>query len=177
MSKGDKPLNHWAQGFATLRGAPTRQAYAPGIASPLAPSAFTLVELLLVIVIIGVLASIAIPQYQKAVDQAYVARAIGDVEAIGTELSSLDSLPASLAAVNRAGYKDPWDRPYVYVKLGGKGNGNARKDHFLVPLNTDFDLYSVGKDGGSSGPLTAQASADDIIRANNGGFIGLGAQY
>ena len=141
-------------------------------------SAFTLVELLLVIVIIGVLATIAIPQYQKAVDQAYVARAIGDVEAIGTELSSLDSLPTSLAAINRAGYKDPWDSPYVYVKLDGlKGNGDARKDHFLVPLNTDFDLYSVGKDGGSSTPLTAGASADDVVRANNGGFIGLGSQY
>jgi len=129
-------------------------------------------------VIIGVLASIAIPQYQRALDLARVAKAVGDIEAIGSELSSLDSLPTSLAAVNRVGYTDPWDRPYVYVKLeGSKGNGQARKDHFLVPLNSDFDLYSVGKDGASSPPLTAKASADDIVRANNGGYFGLGAQY
>lgn len=120
----------------------------------------------------------AIPQYAKAVDLARVARAIGDIEAIALELSSLDSLPTSLAAVNRAAYLDPWGRPYVYLKLEGvKGNGNARKDHFLVPLNSDFDLYSVGKDGLSSPPLTAKASADDVIRANNGGYIGLAERY
>jgi general secretion pathway protein G len=129
-------------------------------------------------VIIGVLASMALPQYQKALDLARVAKAIGDISAISLELSSLDSLPTSLAAVNRATYNDPWDRPYVYLKLeGSKSNGKARKDHFLVPLNSDFDLYSVGKDGASSPPLTAKASADDVIRANNGGFIGLAARY
>jgi general secretion pathway protein G len=120
----------------------------------------------------------ALPQYQKALDLARVAKAIGDIEAISLEVSSLDSLPTSLAAVNRASYNDPWNRPYVYVKLEGlKGNGKARKDHFLVPLNSDFDLYSTGKDGLSSAPLTAKASADDIVRANNGGFIGLAARY
>jgi general secretion pathway protein G len=35
----------------------------------------------------------------------------------------------------------------------------------------------MGKDGISSAPLTAKASADDVIRANNGGFIGLAARY
>jgi hypothetical protein len=129
-------------------------------------------------VIIGVLASMALPQYQKALDLARVAKAIGDISAISLELSSLDSLPTSLAAVNRATYNDPWDRPYVYLKLeGSKSNGKARKDHFLVPLNSDFDLYSVGKDGASSPALTAKASADDVIRANNGGFIGLAERY
>jgi general secretion pathway protein G len=129
-------------------------------------------------VIIGVLASMALPQYQKALDLARVAKAIGDISAISLELSSLDSLPTSLAAVNRATYNDPWDRPYVYLKLeGSKSNGKARKDHFLVPLNSDFDLYSVGKDGASSPALTAKASADDVIRANNGGFVGLAERY
>ena len=141
-------------------------------------AAFTLIELLLVVVIIGVLASMGVPQYQKALDMARVAKAIGDIEAIQVELSSIDALPASLAAVSRDTYKDPWDRPYVYLKLEGlKGKGAARKDHFLVPLNSDYDLYSMGKDGASAAPLTAKASADDVIRANNGGFIGLAARY
>jgi len=42
----------------------------------------------------------------------------------------------------------------------------------LNPLNTDFDLYSMGSDGDSKGPLSAKASRDDIVRANNGDFIG-----
>ena len=137
-----------------------------------------MIELLLVVAIVGVLATLSLPKLQRAIELARVAKATGDIEAIQAEIASLDSLPTSLAAVNRATYLDPWNRPYVYVKLEGtKGKGSARKDHFLVPLNSDYDLYSVGKDGASSGPLTAKASADDVIRANNGGFIGLAARY
>ncbi len=55
--------------------------------------------------------------------------------------------------------------------------GEARKDYFLVPLNTDYDLYSVGKDGNSRPPLSAPDSADDVIRANDGAYIGLAANY
>lgn len=54
---------------------------------------------------------------------------------------------------------------------------NARKDHALHPLNTDFDLYSCGKDGETAKPLTAQKSRDDIIRANDGQYIGLASNY
>ncbi len=52
-----------------------------------------------------------------------------------------------------------------------------RKDRFLVPINTDFDLYSMGRDGKSTPPLTAAASRDDIIRANGGAYIGPAKGY
>jgi general secretion pathway protein G len=52
-----------------------------------------------------------------------------------------------------------------------------RKDRSLHPLNTDFDLYSLGADGRSVAPLTAKQSHDDIIRANNGGYYGYGEDY
>lgn len=55
--------------------------------------------------------------------------------------------------------------------------GKKRKDKSLHPLNTDYDLYSMGPDGRSVSPLTAKASRDDIIRANNGGFIGVAEDY
>jgi general secretion pathway protein G len=58
-----------------------------------------------------------------------------------------------------------------------KGNGKKRKDRNLVPLNSDYDLYSQGPDGNSVSPLTAAASQDDIIRANNGGFVGKAEDY
>jgi general secretion pathway protein G len=38
-------------------------------------------------------------------------------------------------------------------------------------------LYSMGKDEKSRPPLTAQMSRDDIVRANDGNFIGMAAEY
>ena len=47
----------------------------------------------------------------------------------------------------------------------------------VVPINSDFDLYSMGEDGKSKSPLTAKPSHDDIVRANDGAFIGLATDY
>jgi general secretion pathway protein G len=55
--------------------------------------------------------------------------------------------------------------------------GLQRKDLALVPINTDFDLYSKGRDGATQPPLTAASSRDDIVRANDGQFIGLASGY
>lgn len=67
---------------------------------------------------------------------------------------------------------------------GGDGGGGgapaiakARKDRFLVPINSDYDLYSVGPDGQSRPPLNAAASRDDIIRAADGAFYGLAEKF
>ena len=76
------------------------------------------------------------------------------------------------------GMLDPWKGTYQYTRLdNAKGKGSARKDKNLVPINTDYDLWSNGKDGKSVAPLTAQASRDDIVRANNGRFVGPAADY
>ena len=131
--------------------------------------------------IIGILTGLGIPKLNEAVEQAKIARAIGDLRAMAVELNSADPLPETLAGIGRAGRLDPWGRPYVYYKFPpSKGNAppkGARKDRFLVPINSAFDLYSVGKDGGSAAPLTAKASHDDIVVANDGGFIGLAKKY
>jgi general secretion pathway protein G len=73
---------------------------------------------------------------------------------------------------------DPWGNPYQYLNhYTMKGNGQARKDRFLKPLNSDYDLYSMGKDGQSSPPLQAKPSLDDVIRASNGSYVGLASNF
>ncbi|MEE9392158.1 MAG: hypothetical protein V3W41_06610 [Planctomycetota bacterium] len=60
---------------------------------------------------------------------------------------------------------------------GSRINPKAKRDRNLWPLNTDYDLYSLGRDGKSSRLLSSPESQDDIIRANNGQFIGLASEY
>ena len=66
---------------------------------------------------------------------------------------------------------------------GGSGSGapqssvSPRKDRFGVVLNTDFDLYSMGKDRLSSDSLSTPNSHDDILRANDGAFVGLASNF
>ena len=145
----------------------------------------TLIELILVIAIIGTLTAIAVPVYTGYVTNARNQAAIADIRTISLVIERYRadrndvSLPNTLADINFANYLDPWGRPYQYLNIQalGGGCGPCRKDQFIVPINTDYDLYSMGKDGQSTSPLTAKVSKDDIVRANNGEYIGLAYGY
>ncbi|MBT8067726.1 MAG: prepilin-type N-terminal cleavage/methylation domain-containing protein [Gammaproteobacteria bacterium] len=145
---------------------------------------FGLIELLVVLVIAGLLLTLAVPAYNGYTERARVARAIGEIGAISLaidryRLHNDDQLPMALNQLQYDVTNDPWGRPYVYLNIpaAGLGAGGLRKDGKLNPLNTDFDLFSVGRDGASAGPLSAKKSKDDVVRANNGAFIGLGSDY
>jgi len=139
---------------------------------------FTIVEMLAVVTIIGALSAMALPKTREMVERARVARAIGDIHAMSVDLDAQDSLPDDLTFFGPVRL-DPWGNPYQYNKFpeGKQVPQGARRDRFLVPINSTYDLYSAGKDGDSSPPLTAKASKDDVIRANDGGYIGLASKY
>ncbi len=146
---------------------------------------FTLIELIIVVAILSTLMGIAIPLFTSYVDRAKVARAIAEIKSIGTEIIIFETehvrFPNSLAEIGLGGLKDPYGNPYQYMRAPSENKGpekaKMRKDRNLHPVNTDFDLYSMGKDGESAAPFTAKASQDDIVRANNGGFFGLVSAY
>ena len=144
----------------------------------------TLVELALVRGIIGILAAIAIPSYLGYSKKVQLQRVVADIRLIETTLTEFyfewKCYPPSLAAVGQDRVLDPWGSPYQYLQIqcGPPQNmAHARKDRSLHPLNSTFDLYSMGPDGRSVAPLTARASQDDIIRANDGKYIGLASDY
>lgn len=145
---------------------------------------FGLIELMITLVILSLLMSIAVPAYDQFVDKAKIARAIGDIGTISIEIGKFqlrnnNALPATLDELPVEIPLDPWGMPYSYFNIAaaGAGVGDFRKDKNLSPLNTDFDLYSCGEDKDSAGPLSAKASRDDIVRANNGAYVGLGEDY
>jgi general secretion pathway protein G len=162
---------------------------------------FTLVELIMIMAIMGTISGIAVPFYSSYIDKARIFRTISEIRLLEKEIAvykeTFDALPLTLNDIGRGSLKDPWGNPYQYLnfttiekgkdegeeKGKGKGKdeeddkGKARKDRFLHPLNTDYDLYSMGKDGDSKIPLTANASRDDIIRANDGEYVGIASMY
>jgi general secretion pathway protein G len=136
---------------------------------------------MLTVALVGLVAGVGVPAYLEVVERTRVNRAIADIGELSLQLyrweTNIGTFPPNLAAAGLDGRLDPWGRPYFYLELSTANPGDVRKDKNLVPINTDFDLYSAGKDGETARPLTAQKSRDDVVRASNGAFIGLAEDY
>ena len=127
-------------------------------------SGFTLIEIMVVVVIIGILASVVVPRIMDNPDKARVAKARNDIQALGGALDlyrldnyvypttdqGLEALVAQPTSSpeppnwKQGGYikklsKDPWGNEYLYLNPGEHG---------------EIDIYSLGANGapGGDGP-------------------------
>jgi len=135
---------------------------------------FTLIEIMVVVVIIGLLAAVIVPQVVNKVDEARVTRAKADIASIESALtifrldnSKYPTTEQGLAALTTqptdpsirnwrpGGYltkkvgKDPWGNEYQYVYPGTHGG--------------EYDLFSLGADNqpGGEGTSTDIGNWDD----------------
>ncbi len=110
---------------------------------------FTLIEIMVVVVILGILASLVVPAIMDRPDHARKVRAKQDVRTITNALNMyrLDHFdyPATLTELASGGNKylervfdDPWGHPYNYSYPGHRSDAK-------------FDIYSYGVDGTEGG--------------------------
>lgn len=142
----------------------------------------SLVELMIVIAILALIATIAVPSYSSFIDRTNIQTTIADLREIKIALERFsiqqNTHPDFLSQVGMDLLEDPWGNTYQYYNHAtAKGKGFFRKDKALNPINSDYDLYSTGKDGKTLSALTAPVSQDDVIRAGNGGFHGLASDF
>ena len=122
---------------------------------------FTLIEVIVVLVILGILASIVVPNVISRTDQAQIVKAKQDIRALESALQlyrvdnfrypttdqglqalvERPSIPPLAKNWQKGGYiktlpQDPWSNSYQYLSPGQHG---------------DFDLYTLGADGRPGG--------------------------
>jgi general secretion pathway protein G len=143
---------------------------------------FTLLELMFVVALVGILTMLAVGQFSGYIERTKVATARADIMVISVEIQRFQNMhdgkfPATLADIGRTQFLDPWERPYHYVDLTGKSRGKARKDKRLNPLNSDYDLFSAGRNGIFKSQISQKDSLDDVIRARDGAFVDLASKF
>ncbi|HEY2630277.1 MAG TPA: hypothetical protein VGI57_14195, partial [Usitatibacter sp.] len=150
--------------------------------TPARSTGFTLAELAIVLLIAAVIIGFAASSLDNYFERSRSVQAILDLGDMQKTIKQYEfqqgALPDALSDVALDTKRDPWGRAYQYFNLrNSKGNGQARKDHKLSPLNSDYDLYSVGPDGLTQAQLSASVSRDDVVRARDGGFLGTAADF
>lgn len=147
---------------------------------------FTIIELLIVLAIIATLAAIAIPSYVSSRNKAMIAMAVSEIKLIEKAIlefcAESGQFPDSLNdIISLPQISDPWGQPYQYLRIDGGTtpglNGIRRRDKNANPVNSDFDLYSLGRDGETTAQFTGKKARDDIVRANNGRYYGLAEKH
>ena len=126
---------------------------------PVNQHGFTLIEIMVVVVILGILAALIAPNVISRIDDAQNVKVKQDLRVIESALKlyRLDNFrypdtEAGLEALTTppqdpnarwpaGGYlerlpKDPWDQPYLYLHPGNQG---------------EFDVYTLGRDGQQGG--------------------------
>jgi general secretion pathway protein G len=142
---------------------------------------FTLVELLTVLAILGLLATIAMPAYENMKQKTKVANGLSDLRGVDALIAGYvvdhGNLPSLLTDLPTPVYKDPWGNSYIYYNIKNNTPPGAPYVDIdgVTPLNEDYDLYSQGRDGNSSNDLSGVLSQDDIIRVNSGSMVELGS--
>ena len=146
---------------------------------------FTVIEIILAVAVAAILAAIAVPSYMGYRYKAQIRAAIKEIDLIESAIVVYHfeegEFPDSLNDIGKDQITDPWGNPYRYLRIDGGTtpgiNGKRRRDKNANPVNSDYDLYSMGRDGKTKPQFMAKNARDDIVRANDGAYYGLAEKH
>lgn len=139
---------------------------------------FTMVELIVVMAILAVLTLLAIPSYDLLTNRARTTGAIEEIRSIEKTIIAWSTdnggaLPENLTKLGSSlpTSKDPWGRDYEYHLISDPAYMTPRV-FGVDPVNTDYDLFSRGKDGHTDPDISVDAAQQNILRINDGQWVG-----
>lgn len=131
---------------------------------------FTLIEIMLVVVIIGILAAFMVPRFAGKQEKAKIAKAKAEIAVLATALDSFhmdvgryptseEGLASLMTRPSGIGTDVQWDGPYVRELLADPWN-HAYQYRCPGEIAVDYDISSFGPDGQEGGE-------DDIYNVQN----------
>ncbi len=122
-------------------------------------SAFTLIELLLVLVILGILAAIVVPKFSGRTEQARETAARSQLATFGTALDAYEvdigrypqGKNGLQSLVEQPRENNNWRGPYLKKKIVPKDPWNNDYQYIFPGRHGSFDIVSLGADGREGG--------------------------
>lgn len=145
---------------------------------------FTLVEFSIAILVAALIIGTATPAYMYLVNKARTNKTIDEISSMQRDIDRFERkgnrFPDSLLEIYTEQPMDPWGNFYQYLNIKNASNPNAinpRTDKNFKKLNIDYDLFSTGADSLTLSPIAASESLDDLVRGDNGDYVGLARDF
>lgn len=143
------------------------------------PKGFTLIELLVVVLIIGILAAVALPQYNKAVKKSQGTEALNAIYALDQALTAYylehgtyeganaDTLSVKIPDLKHFEYMRPGGSTDPVFQVGCSSSETHYETHLMKPIKSgsDMDIYARWENGQfSCGCSDGSANCEDYFK-------------